>query len=151
MDITASTTVPLKPERLPPTENAARYHMYRTHLQVMQWKSLLNCDINPQEWGWKLIDDHFVPIATDLTAAPDDLLKIIRCKCKTETKHPCSTQSCTCLKHGLPCVAACKHCQGCECENASIAVFASDDTDLCNVMSDDAMEFSLAWLYEEIV
>lgn len=165
MDITASATAPLKPERLPPTENAAKFHIFRTHLQVLQWKSLMNADINPTDWGWKLMDGHYVPIATDLEPAPETMLSVMRCKCKIESKHPCSSQHCTCAKNGLQCVAACKNCKGCECENPSIACTILDEEDCEEVsdnpvdqligineeMSDDGMEFAIPWVFEEEV
>jgi len=127
IDLTATSTVPLKPERLPPTENAARFHIYRTHLQAVQWKTLMDTEIKPEDWGWKLSGGHFVPIATDLPAAPENLLTVIRCKCKNDTRRPCSTQTCTCMKHGLPCVAACKYCTGSDCYNPSITSNIFDD------------------------
>jgi hypothetical protein len=96
MDITASATAPLKPELLPPTVNAAKYHILRTHSQVKQWKSLMATDIRPTDWGWKLMDGQYVPIATDLEPAPESMLSIMRCKCRTDSRHPCSTLLCTC-------------------------------------------------------
>jgi len=72
------------------------------------------------------------------------------------------------VKNGLSCVAACKHCKGCNCENASVEVNVSDDTDgdqdiaitypdvsdvsdMYDVMSDDGMELVVPWLEEEVV
>ena len=51
MRITATTTQMLRPEYLPPTENSAKYHVMRVHLQVLQWKSLTTTGFNPQDWG----------------------------------------------------------------------------------------------------
>ena len=47
--VSMSTTRPI-PERLPPTERAAYFHVLRVHLQVVQWKTLMVTDINPQAW-----------------------------------------------------------------------------------------------------
>lgn len=159
MDLTASSTVPLRPERLPPTENAARFHIYRVHFQVVQWKTLMNTDLKPEDWGWNVIDGCLFPIATDLTAAPESMLKIIRCKCMTETRHPCSAMNCTCVKYGLSCVASCKHSKGCDCENAGFNNTLEDceDTDevhtclLEDVMSDEALDFAIPWNNEVVV
>ena len=164
IDITASAMTPLRPERLPPTENAAKYHIFRTHIQVVQWKSLMNTAIDATEWGWKITDGQYIPIATDLEAAPDYMLSVIRCKCKMETKHPCSSQHCTCVKYGLACVAACKHCNGHDCENPSVAAVVLDETDseeivqeqgetddLYEEMSDESLELVVPWLVEEVV
>ena len=117
MNCAASSTLQPHPERLPPTENASRYHVYRAHLQIVQWETLMSCDLKAEEWGWKLTDGRFSPILTDQPAAPDDILKIIRCKCNAQLPHPCSTQLCSCVKHGLACVAACKNCTGELCGN----------------------------------
>ena len=72
----------LEPRRLSPTERAAHFHSLRVHLQVVRWQHLDNTSFNECEWGWKLEDGCMVPIMTDLDAAPTDVLKFIRCKCK---------------------------------------------------------------------
>jgi len=110
------------------------------------------------------MDGQYVPIATDLEPAPESMLSIMRCKCRIESKHPCSTQLCTCAKNGLPCVAACKHCKGCDCENPSITSSTLDEIDSEDVlydpvvqvtvnddMFDDSMEFAIPWVIEEEV
>lgn len=40
-------------------------------------------ETNPVNWGWKLDDNEFVPVMCEMNTAPDPLLKIIHCKCKT--------------------------------------------------------------------
>ena len=93
---------------------------HRVHLQVAQWKHLdLTCH-NPLHWGWTLQNNSVVPVKTDLPAALDWLLQVVRCKCKTTTKHPCSTLISSCCKNGLTCVAACGSCHGEDCENIAI-------------------------------
>jgi hypothetical protein len=53
MSTVASTSIKLPPlpERLPPTENAAKFHIMRTHLQVVQWRTLADLDRKPEDWG----------------------------------------------------------------------------------------------------
>ena len=126
MNITASSSKQLRPERLPPTESAAKFHIYRAHLQVLQWKSLTSCELKPEEWGWKVVDGQYLPIFTDCDPAPKDLMDVVKCKCKTDTKRPCSSQLCSCVKHGVPCLAACKHCNGAQCANAGETVGVED-------------------------
>jgi len=46
--------------------------------------------------------------------ALDELLKFVRCSCKSDIK----SAHCTCCKHGVKCVAACKSCHGLDCSNA---------------------------------
>jgi hypothetical protein len=117
MHQTATNLKQVRPERLPPTEAAARYHIMRAHFQVTQWKT--EPDLNPEDWGWKLVDGKLLPVATDLEAAPSALLNVVRCKCKAESRKPCSSSLCSCRKNGLHCVAACKNCNGESCDNAS--------------------------------
>jgi len=77
------------------------------------------------------------PVTTDLPAAPDDLLKVIHCKCRLlEPGRTCLHQTCTCRKHGLPCVSACKHCNGEACENLNTQDLEEDEIcqeDVANV------------------
>ena len=45
--------------------------------------------------------------------APPNLLKIVRCSCKTG----CKTMTCSCRKHGLKCTDSCKECHEVSCAN----------------------------------
>ena len=78
MSMIASCMTP-NASRLTPTENAAKYHIYRAHCQVVFWSTLGYVRLNPEEWGWSLVEGCFMPISTDLPPAPENLLKIIRC------------------------------------------------------------------------
>ena len=102
----------LLPEQLPPTERSAYSHCIRVFLQVNYWSTLSFRNIDPQDWGWKLLDGRYSPIKTDLEVAPSHLLKFIRCKCKITSKNPCSTNICSCRKNGLRCGSACGVCHG---------------------------------------
>jgi len=75
MDVVASNSMSLDPQKLPPTERAAYYHDLRIHLQIILWKTLANSheDLDPQQWGWRLDWDVLSPIMTDLDAAPENL------------------------------------------------------------------------------
>jgi hypothetical protein len=108
-----------RPEKLPPTDRAAYFHSLRVHLQIVQGKCLIESDLNPTEWGWTLSNDCYVPVATDRAVAPDDILNVNRCQCQVSSPLPCSSARCSCRSHGLPCVAACKHCYGDLCENVA--------------------------------
>jgi len=81
-----------------------------------------------------------MPVATDPPAAPVNLLKVIRCKCKMDTGQACSSQTCSCRKHGLPCLSACKNCNGHSCEN-----IASQDVDEFSeyTQDDDAIQLPM--------
>ena len=56
------------------------------------------------------------PITTDREIASENILKVIRCKCK-ESDNQCGTNRCSCRKNGSPCFMACGKCHGKECEN----------------------------------
>ena len=68
--------------------------------------------IDPRDWGWEVKGGMISPIVTDLEPAPEELLRIVRCKCKLLSKRPCNSNVCSCRKNGLTCVAACCNCRG---------------------------------------
>ena len=121
-DMVTTSDSGLIPEKLPPTEGAVKYHSLRAHLQIVIWKTLSTTALDALKWGWEVKDGKFVPIATDTPVAPDSLLKFIRCNCKKDTKNPCSTNRCSCMKFGLKCVAACGDCRGEHCRNVKVVV-----------------------------
>jgi hypothetical protein len=150
------------PERLPPMENSAQFHVLRVHLQVVQWLSLMEVQLDPEDWGWKNEGSLLVPIASDQKSAPDDILNVISCKCKMGKKAPCSSPSCSCRKHGLKCVAACKHCCGKVCSNpladvntAAGCTFDNQDSETeeeaFQIVIDDCVLTEGIDCYEEIV
>jgi hypothetical protein len=69
--------------------------------------------------GWKEHEKKHIPVATDFDVASADIKRAVFCKCSSDTRKPCGTQACMCLKFGLSCVSACKNCNGISCENAS--------------------------------
>ena len=90
-------------------------HGLRVHYQVIEWKMLDgSLVLDPREWGWKKDGDHLVPIPTTKEVAPENLLMVIRCKCKSK-KNTCGTNLCTCRKHGIKCLPACGGCHGEDC------------------------------------
>lgn len=112
--------------RLPPTRDAAKYHLFRTYLQIQAWMGSQGCHQKlPSAWGWKLTKRGVVPITTTMDAAPEQLLHIISCKCTTG----CASASCSCKKTGLLCSAICKHCVGTSCENSPQPDTNENDTD----------------------
>ena len=44
-------------------------------------------------------------------------------------KRPCSTNTCSCKKHGLVCISACGNCNGIDCENCENEVDIDDFND----------------------
>ena len=81
-----------------------------------------SCDIEPLRWGLKLKEGKYVAIMTDIAAAPQDVIKLIRCACKVACGRACS-----CVKVGLKCTHLCKECNGVTCSNASIYTTDTED------------------------
>ncbi len=113
--VTAKSFV--NPERLLPTESSIKYHCQecncvRVYLQIMVWIGKEG-DMNTVDWGWKLVDNRFLPVMTSKTAAPESLLQTIHCNCTTA----CRTQRCSCRAYRLPCMPACGPYQVGNCEN----------------------------------
>jgi hypothetical protein len=113
----------VSPERLPPTASATKYHSLRSYLQVRIWQCTAN-DLNPADWGWSKMSGEYVPMTTDLTAAPETLLNVIRCNCHTG----CSTMRCSCKSNGLKCSVACGDCQETVCQNSENVVYSEYST-----------------------
>ncbi|KAJ8018287.1 hypothetical protein HOLleu_43796 [Holothuria leucospilota] len=110
----ASSKTPIKLQALRPTSAAARYHSLCVFLQIQQWVGARD-DLVPHDWGWYTADEKLMPVKTNMPPAPEMLLKVIRCKCKTN----CDTKRCTCRKHGLECSTGCGECRGIDCTNAA--------------------------------
>jgi hypothetical protein len=148
MSLCATSISKPVPEKLPPTERAAYYHCLRTHLQVVQWKSLMTQNINAIDWGWVLEEGKLKPLSTDLEPAPADLLKVIRCGCKSSSKNPCSTNLCTCRRNGLHCVSACGDCHGDVCMNAE-QVITTYESETCETDDGDDPESSVNLYFDD--
>ena len=126
----ATNITRIEPQTLPPTSAAAKYHSFRVFYQIVQWKGS-PVELLPEEWGWIVTENGIHPTPTDIAAAPDSLLKVIRCSCKTD----CKSQRCSCRKHDLKCTLACTHCCGTDCQNASLTPLQEDEPD-----EDDPLE-----------
>lgn len=58
---------------LPPTDSALLEHAKRVYYQVQVW--LGRDDLNPEFWGWKRTSTMFIPVMSNNSIAPEDLLK----------------------------------------------------------------------------
>ena len=120
----ASKSSHVKPQALPPTSGAAKYHSLRVYLQVQEWKGSAD-ELHPTDWGWQECDEGFVPLQTSLPPAPEHLLKVIGCNCQAD----CSTRRCTCKRHNIECTPACGNCRGSGCANVLHDNDEDDDID----------------------
>lgn len=112
------------PERLPPTVSSTKLHSLRVYYQIMVWTGK-ESDMDVLNWGWKLVDGQLTPVMSDMNAAPDKLLKMIHCNCKTA----CGTPRCSCRVYGLPCTPACGQCQLQSCDNPYNQVTFTEEED----------------------
>ena len=71
-----------------------------------------DCCFKPTNWGWKFMSNMYKPVFVDGNLVPDDILKIIRCKCLKNCK-----SNCGCVKRGLKCSEFCVRCRGENCLN----------------------------------
>ena len=134
----ATCKTAVKPEVLPPTYEAARQHSLRVYLQVSDWKCLgFDTSLLPTKWGWYHDDSGYQPVMSSKQPVPDDILKVICCKCQSTSKNQCGTNKCSCRKNGVSCVSACGDCHGIGCNNSCVKQFDKEDQ---SVFQDDTIE-----------
>ncbi|KAJ8871844.1 hypothetical protein PR048_028184 [Dryococelus australis] len=85
--------------------------------------AVLYNDLDPCDWGWKLIGNTLQPVATTLPPAPTKLLHLVSCRCKT------SCISCEYKRANLLCSAMCSQCEGRSCQNTPEFAIEHDDND----------------------
>ena len=71
----------IKLETLPPTGSATKYHSF-TYFSIIQWMKESNLRV--VDWDWEVKSNKFTPVLTDVEDAPQSVLEIIRCQCKTD-------------------------------------------------------------------
>ena len=72
----ASNVASIEPQALPPTSAAMKYHSYRVYYQICVW-SEWDSNMFPEDWGWRIDEEGFVPVATDLPVAPENLSRVV--------------------------------------------------------------------------
>ena len=107
----ATNTAVINPQLLPPTQDACQFHSLRVYYQILEWKNITE-GVNVEDYGWRSRNGVLEPRKSDRAPAPQKVLKVIRCGCKTG----CKTAVCGCRKLGLECSVVCKICRG-DCMN----------------------------------
>ena len=113
-----STSTP-QLNNLPPTTEAFIENVKRAHVQACVWKHALH-SVPPlidllnhgliRDTSTKSLQPRALP--EDVPLAPENILKLIRCSCKTDT--PCKTMRCRCASAKLTCTVCCKwHADDC--------------------------------------
>jgi len=97
---------------LPPTKEAFTENVKRAHYQAILWRMLETSHppaLDPEEYGWMrdVKNKSLSPITVpdDVKLAPEYVLEMIRCGCKSES--PCNSRRCGCQVRGLPCTIFC--------------------------------------------
>ena len=106
---------------LPPTTEAYIENVKRAHIQACVWKHALHSApslIDPLNHGFirDTCTKSLLPRALpeDVPLALENILKLIRCSCETDT--PWKTMRCRCPSAKLPCTVFCK-CHADDCYN----------------------------------
>ena len=92
-------------------------------MSVLKGKSV--ADLDPTEWGWTLKTGKLLPIEMSKPPAPDFLLKIIHCNCKTN----CNNKKCSCRKNGIASSGGCGECTGINCSNSRNTPESDDESE----------------------
>ncbi|KAK4886978.1 hypothetical protein RN001_003249 [Aquatica leii] len=100
---------------------ATRLHFFRVYVQVQIWHGK-NDTIKPINWGWPEASDVLIPVPSTTPPAPDELLHLITCNCKTDY-----IRGCECRKAGLACSQLCGRCRGTACKNHALEEEGSED------------------------
>lgn len=119
-------TKTLEGEMLPPTRASLLPHIVRANYIATRDKSYTtDCPVLPSigQNGWVLKDGNYVPVLCLALPAPEAVIELVKCGCKSECAGRCG-----CLRNGLPCTPLCK-CGGSDCSNTTRAAEAFDDGD----------------------
>ena len=111
----ARTSAP-KLASLPPTTEAFQENVKRAHFQAVQWYAAPYSSaeqLDPAQFGW-IRDEKCkslipVGIPPKVPTAPQQVLEMIKCSCRSD--QPCATNRCSCSVAKLACTMIC-NCQG---------------------------------------
>lgn len=96
-------------ENIPPTHDALKLHIKRSHFQAFVWRHSLIAEPDvpsPLLCGWKKDGDLLKPLLMNQDAVPANYLQLTSCGCSQAGQ--CRTRRCLCRKAGIPCTAICK-------------------------------------------
>ena len=116
---------------LPPTNESFHLNVLRAHLQCCIWKHAAEPnppEIDPTMHGWhrdtvnKTLQPTMLPPNT--SAAPESILKLIKCTCQN-----CKSARCSCSSAMLPCTIFCSCEGGLDCCNEHTRTVVENDDD----------------------
>ena len=103
-------------DKLPPTLEVFRQKCLRGHFMNTVWKqSHISFQLlpDPLDFMWnKDVDKCYEPVTTTLLPAPQSIIHLTVCSCKTVK---CADNRCKCKKNNLKCSEMCQ-CTNCENE-----------------------------------
>ncbi len=102
-----------------PQSDAARFHSYRTYLQIQMW---LRNDVNPDLWEWWSSSLDLLPskVMSDCASPPpshSSILSLVLAKCSQVVKVNAALQVAFAKKQVYNTLNLCKHCSGISREN----------------------------------
>ena len=102
-----STTKDISLAKLPPFEDAFKFHVKRAAYQCKIWMNANKrnpVDESPLEHGWEEDNSGLAPIYFEGQMAVDILSKMY---CSCSSKKPCSSKACICKAANLACIGNC--------------------------------------------
>ena len=109
---------------MPPTAAALRPAIRRCHYQCMEWFRDIEQHPNlpsPLSYGWIMENKTYEPVLCDLPCAPEEVLDLVKCSCKSGRCVP----PCKCASVHLPCTEMC----GCGSDPEFCANVGTEDSD----------------------
>ena len=114
--------------QLPPTQGSLIPHTARAYYMALVWKSSkIPCPQlpPPTDYHWELVEDKLKPVFCLKPPAPEALLELRKCNCKTN----CVRKSCGCRKHQLPCTDLCGCGDGCQNNVRDVPEYEESDSE----------------------
>ena len=117
-------------DKLPPTLGALRQHVLRVYIQARVWGqasiALQDPQLDPMQNGYhKESDGQLKPTVTNALPAPQAVIEMVSCHCKTD----CSSARCSCRTRNLSCTDLCQCSSDCEVDEDTPSRYETDDDD----------------------
>jgi len=117
-------------DKLPPTLGALTQHVLRVHIQARVWGqasiALQDPQLDHMQNGYhKESDGQLKPTMTDALPAPQAVIEMVICHCKTD----CFSARCSCRTRNLSCTDLCQCSSDCENNEDTQSRYETDDDD----------------------
>ena len=107
--------------------------MYQLNIWVNADRGHPDDSVNVIEWGWNQNEMQLTPIMTPdhIEVAPESLLKLMRCNCKSSNNRCGETTRCSCAVNSLKCT------KFCNCDYDGLKCLRSEENALGEIESLD--------------